>query len=531
MTPATSIYEYVRQGLAVPVNKTAIWFCGKRMTYRQLFQRIDNVANNMIALGVKPGTVVTIHLPNCPQAVVAIYAVAKLGGICNMVHPLVPVEGLRKNMNFTESKILITGNHFSGCGEVDFAQTIIYTDISAHMGFFYKSAYRMTKGKSSFRDGILFDALEKESRKPVQIPNQEEFSNCCAVYLHSSGTTGLPKAVMHSHQSLNCWVESAKVYYKEEDTSKQIVLSVIPPFHGIGFAMNLHRVLACGGTVVLMARWNAKEAVRLIKKHKITILVGVPTMYRSLLNCESFSGSKISQIKECFVGGDRTDASLKIDIDKRIGNGTHLYEAYGLTETVTACASISKTHYKEDASGYPLDQCYLAVLNDGEFYTVGSGELLVSSDTMMMGYLKMEEDTQEIFLSTMGRKWLRTGDYGEIDKDGYVYFRERIKHTIIHNGYNIYPNEVETIIRRLPEVKEVAVVGVYNQHKKTQDIRVCVVLKADQETCLPEVRENIIKACGVWLPRYALPNEIRFLTDLPQTHVGKVDYKALENLL
>jgi acyl-CoA synthetase (AMP-forming)/AMP-acid ligase II len=126
MTTETSIYEYARQGLALSAEKTALWFYGRSMTYRELFDRIDNVADHLYTLGVRQGTVVTIHLPNCPQAVMAIYAVAKLGGICNLVHPLTPLNVLHDNMLFAESDVLITGSHFSEVSAVDFAKTVIY---------------------------------------------------------------------------------------------------------------------------------------------------------------------------------------------------------------------------------------------------------------------------------------------------------------------------------------------------------------------------------------------------------------------
>lgn len=529
MTPDTSIYEYARQGLALSGDKAALWFYGGSMTYKELFCRIDHVADHLAALGVGPGTVVTIHLPNCPQAVMAVYAVAKLGGVCNMVHPQEPLEALRKNMEFTESRILITGGHLAECGQADFAERLIFARLDAHMGLGFALAFRMKSRAKQPAGAISFESLEGPAPVRARIPEQASLAEKCAVYLHSSGTTGSPKTVMHCHRALNCWVENAAAFFPGRDLTGKTLLAVLPLFHGSGLVMNVHQMLSCGGRLALMARWDSREAVRQIKRERIEILTGVPALFRSLLDEKGFSGARIRQIEDCFVSGDYVGQELKREFDSRIDGKRHLFEGYGMTETVTACFSNGAEHDRFSSSGYPLNNCEIAVLGgDGAPRKTGTGELLVSTDTMMQGYLKDAAGTRAAFFPWEGRLWLRTGDCGSIDGDGYVYFQERLKNTIIHKGYNIFPHQVEEAIRTLAEVREVCVVGVPDKIRATQKVRACVVLCEGME---PERAGSIIRrACVRALPGYAVPKEILFLRALPRNQMSKIDREALERL-
>lgn len=529
MTTETSIYEYAKQGLKKNPDKTAIWFYGRSLSFRELFGRIDNVADNLYALGVRRGTVVTIHLPNCPQAVMAVYAVAKLGGISNMVHPLTPLKALQDNMTFTESSFLITGDHFSECGEVDFSGCIVYAEIAAHMGSIYRAARRLTIKDKRPESAVPFEELEKAAEKACAIPNQNIIARECAIYLNSSGTTGAPKTVMHSHVSCNNWVGNAKVFFQDRNLGEEVVMSVLPFFHGSGLIMNLHQVLCAGGSQVLLAKWNASEAAKIIRRYKITVLTGVPYLYQSLLEQRRFRGKAASRISLCFVSGDRTPIELKKAFDERTGHRV-LFEGYGMTETVTACFSTSPYNSCIEASGYPLVNCKAVVMDEtGQIHPHGSGELLLSTNTMMLGYLKDDEATSAAFTVVDGQSWFRTGDYGAIDEAGYIHFRERKKNIIIRNGYNIYPGEIETIIRKLKYVSDVAVTGRNALRAKGEDILAFIVLSGGMDQ--NAAKSLILKTCHEELPKYSIPNDVIFVPEIPRNRMSKVDKRKLESLL
>ena len=528
MTTETSIYEFAKRSAEQFAAKTALWFYGKGISYQKLFEKIDRVADNLHCLGVCRGTVVTIHLPNCPQAVMAIYAVAKLGGICNMVHPQVPWNGLKSNMEFCESKILITGGHFSQADQVASDITSIYVSISDYMGEIYRFGYKIKNRNQKPQHAVGFSDLEKVSAGHAPVIQQESLSECCVAYLNSSGTTGTPKTVMHCHRAFNNWVHNAQAFFRHKGLADEVVLTALPFFHGSGLVMNLHQVLCGGGEQILFAKWDAKLAAKLVKKKKITIITGVPFLYQSLIEQKGFRAKDVGHITQCFVSGDHVPLELKEKFDAVVGHRA-LFEGYGMTETVTACFSTSRYDDCPEASGYPLINAHAAVLaEDDKLHQTGCGEFFLSTNTMMMGYLKDPKATGAVVVERDGKTWFRTGDYGEIDENGYLFFYERMKNIIIRNGYNIYPYEIEALIQRLDYVAETAVIGCRAETSKGEDIVAFVAIgpSADQE----EIRKEILKISAENLPKYSIPNEIVFVEKLPRNRMNKIDVKALKEI-
>lgn len=523
MTTETSIYDYAQKGLEKDPDKTALWFYGRALSYRELFSGVDDVAEQLSSLGIGPGSVVTIHLPNCPQTVMAIYAVAKLGGISNMVHALLPTEGLRKNMAFTESKMLITGNHVR-LQETDFADIVLNVNIARYMGLTWKLGYSLKAGISKPKGSVEFGAMQKN--KKTGETDQTKFAKTCAVYMHSSGSTGDPKTVMLSHTALNNWVEKTKHYFQHEEVDKQVFLSVLPYFHASGFQMDMHRVLNCGGTLVLMSRWDVKTAIRLIKKHSVTALSGVPAICRSLLEQEAFSGPRIKQLRNCYIGGEKMDALLKQKMEAHMGieDGPHVFEGYGLTETSSAIAVVEREHYHIEASGYPQRGVICMVRQeDGTLSEQGHGEFVIGADCLMMGYLKDPKATEQTFIEWNGQKMLRTGDYGYIDETGLLFFEERIKNVIVKKGNNIFPHEIETIIRGISGIADVCVFGISDNDNQ----KICAVVVPSTDVPKSQFESRIIEECERQLPRISVPEKIIFTEHLPKTQTGKIDIQLL----
>ncbi len=515
MTTETSIYEYAKQGLSYGADRTAIWFYGHSISYGELFEKIDNVADHLYARGVREGTVVTIHLPNCPQAVMTIYAVAKLGGICNMVHPLTPEAALRENMAFSKSEYLIT--HLDYAIEkrtVHNGHKVISTDIAAFMGPFYKCCFRIKHGKVHTEQA--FDKLEKKCCKKAIVPKPESLVGKCAVYFHSSGTTGEPKTVMHSHGAINRSVGNAVDYYKLRSRLDEVVLSVLPLFHGMGFAHVMHISLSGGAELLQMAEWNIGLAAHLVDRFRSTLIVGVPRMFKALLGYHSFLGTSL---RHCFVAGDNVSKELKEAFNAHVGKDHCIYEAYGLTEAVVGVCSCSAEHDNLDSCGFPVTNSELRVLDHtGELRKTGTGQLVVHINTLMLGYLNDPEASEGAFLESEGKRWLKTGDIGKIDDEGYVYFIDREKNVIVYNGYNIFPLEIERISRKAPGVEDVCVIGEVEKEQTRIVAYIQRSAEVSEETIKTEVTEIWLK----YLPRYAIPQSIVFVSEFPRNLMGKV---------
>lgn len=515
MTTETSIYEYAKQGLALSENKTAIWFYGKSITYRELFEKIDNVADNLYALGVREGTVVTIHLPNCPQAVMAIYAVAKLGGICNMVHALMPRDGLKENMAFTESDFLVT--YKSDCA----AKTTVLVDISRHMGIKYKIGYRLKNGKVK-GEGISFDELEKKAETKGVFPEQSSLAEKCSVYLNSSGTTGKEKIVVHNHISINNFISNTTPYFPC-NYQKQVYLGILPLFHSFGFLDSMHCGLCWGCETVLMARWNSKDAAREIKLRNVTIITGVPKIFVDLLQEKNFNGSNLTF---CIVGGEHCDNKIKKEFNRKVEKSHCIYECYGLSE---AMGAICSSHEEQDdlfSSGFPIPNCFMSVMReDGAICDYGIGELLVSSNTLMKGYLKDDEATKGVVIERNEKKWIRTGDYAEIKENQSLVILGRIKDIIIRNGYNIFPLELEKRINSLLSVYDSCVFGVTEGCLEKIIAYIIPQNGYDKKQIINDINNMLVLQC----PKYAWPTQYCFCESFPRTNTGKIDRNRLKN--
>lgn len=508
MTTETSIYEYARRGLEISKGKTAIWFCGKDISFLELFSRIDNMAELLSEFGVHQGSVVTIHLPNSPQTVISFYAVAKLGGICNMVHAQTPVHGVRDLMTFSDSSFLIT--YVPECTKI--SNKTILVDVFCSGEF-----------QSLHWPPLSLDRpIEETCCNNANFPLQDSLAQRCAVYLHSSGSTGSPKTIMLSHSALNNCAENTSDMFEDNDMADHVALGVLPLFHGFGLVMDVHRNISFGSKLVQMLRWNTKEAIQLIKEHQVTALVGVPAMYHALLGDPDFSGKGIAQLLRCCIGGDNVTQELVEQFDARIGAKRRTLVGYGLTEATTTNLVNSSLHYKLGSCGYPMRNTLIAIIDDtGNITDFGTGELIISSKTLMMGYLKDPEGTKQAFIFRDGKKWVRTGDRVKIDADGFVFFFDRLKNVINHKGYNIYPAQVEASIKCTPGVQDVCVLGVLNESLHTQDIRALVILEPGKD---PACMESLIKqVCQKTLPLYSIPKEIRFVSAFPQNKAGKRD--------
>ena len=492
MNTETSIYEYAKQGLMYGRDRVAIRFYGNSLSYGELFDTIDNVADHLHSLGVRRGTVVTIHLPNCPQAVIAIYAVAKLGGICNMVHSQASIFELSDAIEKTGSTVLFTSGSDAG----------LMMDITV-----------VLSGNENCdpQKVIFFSDIAKPSDHRALAVDQENLSDRCAVYFHSSGTTGSPKTVMHSHAALNRSVSNVRRAYGLNDIQNDSILEVLPLYHGSGFAMDMHLGLSGGACLCPMSKWDAAQAVQMIESGVITSITAVPKVFYSLLSKAGFHGRKLNQ---CFVGGDVVNQQLKQSFQKR--TGIPLFEGYGMTETVSTCCGD-----RADSEGMRVfPNCDFAVLEDGP-KAAGTGELLISTNTLMQGYL---DDSDTSVIEWNEKKWLRTGDYGTVTSSGVVNVRGRIKNMIIHNGYNVFPSEVERVIADIEAVEDVAVIGEKDIKTGTQIICAYIVVR---EGLAAGISSAIKTACDRQLSPYACPQILRFVDKIPRNELYKARMEAL----
>lgn len=536
--PKKTIYEAVRDSAMANPDKIAYDFLDNTSTYSQFISDIDHCADALYALGLRKGDRVTISLPNCPQALICLYAINKLGAISSMIHPLSPPKEVKFYLNISKSKYAITldafFNNFIQVIDSTSVEKLILTKISDYLLLPKKIGFKLTAGRkikkvpSNPKVVWLKDLMRNEyNHVDKALIDPEEF----AIILYSGGTTGTPKGIQLSNMNFNCLGFQALA--QGPVSNQDSVLSILPIFHGFGLGVCVHTFILGGGKCILVPKFSPENVLDLIKKKKPVYIAGVPTLYAALARNPKISKVDFSCIKGAFCGGDHLPHDIKLEFEKAVNLKEQLIvlrEGYGLTESVTGVTIMPKRTYKNGSIGIPLSDMMLKVVKFDTFEEAPpgtEGEICVSGPTVMIGYLDHPDETEKtIKIHPDGRRWLHTGDAGYMDTDGFFYFKQRLKRIIISSGMNVYPSQIEDVLDSHPEVALSCAIGVPHPHKM-KSVKAFVSLK-DPSKASKDLAKELISFCHEHLIKWSCPEEIEFRKDLPLTLIGKVAYGVLE---
>lgn len=544
--PEETMYGLVAKTARRYPDYTALSFMGQRISYARMMELVDQAAAGLLAIGFAKGSVATICLPNTPHAVVFIYAVNRLGGICNMVHPLTPAEEMAHYIRTTHSDYLIVldamlPKHKEMLAQSRIRKTIVCS-ITDYLSRVMSFGFYLTKGRKipSVKTVDRY-VLWKDFLKPATgLPAPENDARTCAVYLHSGGTTGSPKTIMLSSFNFNALAsQGAQIIGLTEDPDYDpkglSMVTILPLFHGFGLCMGMHTMLVIGLTAILVPQFSPDVLASIIVKEKPNYMAAVPTLYEGILKNPKLRHADLSCIKAVFCGGDSLPKDLRHRFDaflKSHGSSCTLREGYGLTETVTVCAVNPQLDARDDTVGLPLSDVLMKVVSPGtmeEVPTGTDGEFCITAPTVMMGYLHDEEATrQTIRRHPDGLDWVHTGDFGYMDEDGYFHFKQRIKRILKVSGVPVFPSQIEDSISQVPGVRMACVIGVPHPYK--MQVAKAFVVKDDPTESDEALRSRILAHCERTMLQYAIPREIEFRDDLPRTKVGKIDFVALERI-
>lgn len=538
--PDISIFEMLKKNNLSRLNLIAYNYFGKRATYKRLFEEIEDCSKALKNIGVEENDRVTICMPNTPQAIASFYSVNKIGAVASMIHPLSAENEIKHYLNVSESKILITidlsWNKISKVIDETAVKKVIIVSVKESMPLLLKTAYSLTKeskiNKPVASEKIIywknFISLGKNYNGLTSVKKKGDAE---AVILYSGGTSGYPKGIVLTNLNFNALAMQSIVAcgcLNEKDT----VLSIMPIFHGFGLGICINTVLNFGGCAIILPQFSAKTFDKLLKKYKPNIIAGVPTLYEALLCNKKIQKMDLSFLKCVISGGDSLSVALKKKLDAFLqshGANIQVREGYGLTECVTGSCLTLMNYYREGSIGIPYPDTYYKIVKpdteEAVEYNI-DGEIVLSGPSVMSRYLNNDEETKKALRKHKdGLLWLHTGDLGCMDKDGFVYFKQRIKRVIISSGYNIYPQHIENVIDSHEAVLMSCVVAKSHPYKH-QVAKAFVVLK---EGIAPneELKQKIMNHCAKCLARYSLPYEIEFRENLPKTLVGKIAYTQL----
>lgn len=538
--PQGTMFDAVNEQASLYPNNIAFDFMGSKVTYKQMVERIINVAKALKAYGIKENDHVIVAMPNSPQAIYMFYAINYVGAISHMIHPLSAEKEILFYINDSNCKLLLTIDAFYEKFNRAIIESHVETFLLASMrdvlSPIMKIGYDLTTGKKVKKlpkegNFVKWNDFYKKG-KDVEITECNKDKDETAVVLYSGGTTGTSKGIALTNYNFNALsrqVRATNPMFAPGDK----MLAAMPLFHGFGLCVCVHTMLAVGGRCILVPRFTAESYAKLIYKKRCNFIAGVPTLYEALTRLDSMNGKDLSCLKGVFSGGDSLSIELKKKFDKFLLDHKatiQIREGYGTTECVTASCLTPITEAKEGSIGIPFPDTYYKIVEAGTLNELpygSEGEIVLTGPTVMKEYTNNEEETKATLeIDSLGNSWIHTGDLGIMDNDGFIYFKGRIKRMIISSGYNVYPAQIENIVEKYEAVQMSCAIGVPDSYKM-QKVKVFVTLKQGY-TPSDETKENILKHCKQYIPKYAMPYDVEFRDTLPTTLVGKVAYRVLE---
>ena len=529
--PRVTMYEALMQTVEKFPENIAYDFFDYTSTYRQFARDIDTCANALAALGMKKGDRITISMPTSPQGIICFYAANKLGVVASMIHPLSTAKEIVYYLNISKSRVALTLDLFydkfkETKGETQL-ETLILTEI------FDQLTPREQGADKTHKDPMVRWWKPLMASSYPEAPKANMDTDEMAVILYSGGTTGFPKGIMLSNYNFISEGMMVANWGSGLQAENASVLAILPIFHGFGLGICCNAAFMGGAKSILVPQFTPEIVAELIKKKKPTLITGVPTLYDALTRNPDFQTADLSCLQNTSCGADSLPRQVKErfeEIVKRQGGSVQLVEGYGLTEAVTGIMSTPMDGYREGSVGIPFPDMLAKVVAIGTTKEVPigeEGELCVSGPAVMLGYLESPEETAAVIKKHEdGLTWLHTGDIFTMDKDGYFYFKLRLKRMIKSSGMNVYPVQVEAVLDKHPDVRGACVIGVPDE-TQVEKVKAFVVLK-NAAKATPEMEKALIDHCREHLIKWSCPREIEFRDSLPVTRVGKIAYTELE---
>ncbi|MGN4422377.1 class I adenylate-forming enzyme family protein [Bacillus cereus group sp. MYBK30-1] len=493
-----AVYELLEHVISAYGQKEALYDLTKRITYQHLKNDVDCLAAALKRLGVSKTDRIAVSLPNWSETVIVYFAAAKLGAVIVPFNPKYKSHEIEYILKNSTPKILIASEEF----EQNFGFEKALCTVQKAVTVRYQHA-----GLGSYEE-LIRSAIPEIETVDINV-NSDLF---CILY--TSGTTGIPKGVMVTHRAV---VQSAQTIGRElRSTQDDVFIISAPLFHIFGMAINMLCAVAKGARMILQEKFRPRETLELIAKEKVTIQQGVPTMFIKELELEDFDRYDLSTLRAGLVGAAPIPAKKVTEIRERMG--INLCQSFGITETV----SVTMNSYGDteqnitETLGKAIPGVTLKIVDENrvELPPGEVGEIAVKSFGVMKGYYNMPEQTKQVLDND---NWYYSGDLGTLDNEGYLRFVGRKKEMIIRGGLNVYPQEIEAVLMKHPQVIEAAVIGLPD---KVLGEVVCAVirLKSGEVSSGEEMKFYLKDRMAI----YKIPEKVIFTNEFPVTASGKI---------
>jgi fatty-acyl-CoA synthase len=539
--PQTSLWMNLQISALRYPQKVALVFMGRIWTYSQLQLEAEKIASALRKMGVQKGDRVVLDMQNCPQLVIAHFAILRLDAVVVPVNPMNRMEELKHYILDPDTKVAVTtadlapelaaaSNALEKNQQLQHLLVTQFTDAfdamnigSEELPESWSVWLKTVHVLPVLEDGQVHawsSALQGEvSLGPVTAQSED-----LAVLPYTSGTTGLPKGCIHTHGTIMHNAMSSGLW--ANGTPENKCLCVVPMFHITGMVSVMHATIFMGATLILMPRWDRDLAGRLISKWKVTHWTNIPTMVIDLLGSANMAQFDLSSLQNIGGGG----AAMPEAVAQRLLDqfGLRYIEGYGLTETAAPSHTNPPDAPKKQCLGIPfmsvdarvVDPETLKELPQGE-----SGEIVMSGPQIFKGYWKRPEATASAFFQRDGKSFFRSGDMGRIDEEGYFFMTDRLKRMINASGFKVWPAEVEALMFKHPAIQEACIISTKDAYRG-ESVKAVVVLRSSHKGQVSE--QDIIDWCRDTMAVYKVPRVVEFTEVLPKSGSGKVMWRALQ---
>lgn len=552
--PELTAYQYMVSQNEDNLSTKAIMYYGKKISYKNYIDMIDETARRLYNLGVTEGEVVTVMSVANPELEVLFYALNKLGAVINLIDVRSDYKQIKKYlMEVKSSEVVVMDNflpEFDKCMEDEDIDNIVENVITLSP---YNSVLFpfnvLAEKKSRKEDSTLYSKIDEIKKKnkymtwndlmsvhKYRYPRYPRYKkNMVAALVHTGGTTGVPKTVKLSNENFNAMAiqyKSLNANYNKGDT----FLNGIVPFVAYGIVVTIHMPMCLGMTNIIAPILSPKEFTEFMIKYKPNHTITVPTYVEHFVHDRKADSMNWKCLKNLGIGGDYFPEQSEIYVNeflKNHGSSSIAEKGYGMTENSSTAGVCLVGVNKTNSLGIPLPLNTYGIFERGtdkELKYGEEGEICITGPTEMLGYLDNEEEEGKVIkIHSDGKKWIHSEDVGIIDEDGFLFFKGRYKRLIPHGGFKLYPSYIEGVIMKHPDIDNCCVISipdkVYGASPEAH-----VVIKKDNVSELKKLKEELIKLCQDKLPSYSQPEDFIFEEDLPLTSVGKVDYKKVEKM-
>jgi len=526
--PQVPLWDFLATSARRYPDKPAIIYYGNRISYRQLKQEAEQVAAGLAAKGVRKGDRVALYMQNAPQFIIAFYGILRANAMVVPLNPMLLENEIDYMLRDSGAKVIFVGQDLAGrvmaikdrIRALDVV-TVTYRDYlneepEIPVPDFVQAPHQAVPGTTSWREFMSTSA---------PVPELEVGPDDWAVLPYTSGSTGMPKGCIHTHASVIATIVSAA--YWNNVAPSAVSLAVLPLFHVTGLQHCMNTPIFVGATIVLLSRWDRDVAAQCIERYGCTHWVNISTMVVDFLANPKLDQYDLRSLRSVSGGG----APLPEAVGERLFQklGIRYMEGYGMTETISQTHSNPPDRPKLQCLGVPVPDTDCRVLELGTDRELGpgeEGEIVVSGPQVMKGYWNKPEETEKAFVTIDGKRFLRTGDIGRYDEEGYFFIVDRAKRMINASGFKVWPTEVESVLYKHPAVAEACVVATPDE-RRGENVKAFVVLRPEYEGKVTE--EDIIQWSREQMAAYKYPRVVEFIKELPKSGSGKILWRVLQD--